>query len=142
LNKNFDRKLFFEKLNKNVSMWPQPIKQHEQFKNMRDYYNHTDHKNIIRKTCCVCGTFHLVTNDKQMVYQSDILKPFKNLLINEKLTQFTFEYDYFPEFNGMVLNENGFMVSKKKVHNLFYSFIECILPKVILDLYLSKGSYM
>jgi hypothetical protein len=62
--------------------------------------------------------------------------------VNIASFQISHQLYYFPEFNGMVLNENGFMVSEKKVHNLFYSFIECILPKVILDLYLSKGSYM
>ena len=40
---------------------------------------------VVRKICCVCGTFHLVTNAKQMVYQCDYLKPFKNLLINKNL---------------------------------------------------------
>jgi hypothetical protein len=124
INKITDRKIIIEKLKKSFSIWPKPIKPQEQFKNMRDYYNHTDHKNIIRKTCCVCGTFHLVTNDKQMVYQGDILKPFKQLLINENLTQFTFEYDDFPEYNGMVLNENGFLKSEKKVHKLFNYFIK------------------
>ena len=47
LNKKTDRKILIEKLKKSVSIWPKSIKPQEQFKNMRDYYNHTDHKKII-----------------------------------------------------------------------------------------------
>jgi len=93
--------------------WPTPIQIQHQLKNLREFHQNFDYKLNHRIICSVCSRFYLTTTPQQFVQPLTILFPNKIILSSDNLVdcpsdKSLFEYNQFPQLNGMVLDKDGF----------------------------------
>lgn len=84
----------------------------KQLENLKQFYYKTDHKFIHRIICTVCGRFFITSNIKEYAQKYSILFKNKLTLSSDNLydcpSQNLFQYEQFPQYNGMVLDKDGF----------------------------------